>query len=198
MQLLARARPLAIAAISLLLLALIPGMPKFAFFAAAGLLGAGAMATRKSGAAAEAAAAAPAKAADADDAPAAIDPLSVEIGYALVAVADEQQGGTLLNRVRAIRRQIATETGLVVPPVHVADNLQLGPRTYALLVKGVEVARGEIYLTASGHQPRHGVGHGRGDRDPRACLWPSGLRTPRARDAAAAAGFTVVDPTTAC
>ena len=44
----------------------------------------------------------------------------------------------------SIRKQIATETGMVVPPVHVADNLQLGPRTYAILVKGVEVARGEL------------------------------------------------------
>ena len=51
---------------------------------------------------------------------------SVEVGYALVTLVDEKQGGTLLTRVRAIRRQIATETGLVVPPVHIADNLQLG------------------------------------------------------------------------
>ena len=47
--------------------------------------------------------------------------------------------------MRAIRRQIATETGVVVPPVHVADNLQLAPRGYAILVKGVEVARGELF-----------------------------------------------------
>ena len=46
-------------------------------------------------------------------------------------------------RIRGIRRQIATDTGMLVPPVHVADNLQLGPRTYSILVKGVEVARGE-------------------------------------------------------
>ena len=46
-----------------------------------------------------------------------MDPLSVEVGYALVALVDEKQGGTLLNRVRAIRRQIASETGVIVPPV---------------------------------------------------------------------------------
>jgi flagellar biosynthesis protein FlhA len=74
-----------------------------------------------------------------------VDPLGVDVGYALVSMVDERQGGTLLTRVRSIRKQIATETGLVVPPVRIADNLQLGPRAYSILVKGVEVARGELY-----------------------------------------------------
>jgi flagellar biosynthesis protein FlhA len=83
-------------------------------------------------------------AADKSDVTGTVDPLGVEVGYALVGVVDEKQGGTFLTRVRSIRRQIAAETGMVVPPVHVADNLQLGPRTYTILVKGVEVARGEL------------------------------------------------------
>ena len=62
-----------------------------------------------------------------------VDPLSVEVGYALVSLVDENHGGTLLNRVRAISRQIAREIGILVPPVHIADNLQLAPRGYAIL-----------------------------------------------------------------
>ena len=71
-----------------------------------------------------------APAAPASDTPdvAAVDPLGVEVGYALISLVDEKQGGTLLSRIRSIRKQIATDSGLVVPPVHVADNLQLGPR----------------------------------------------------------------------
>src|SRR6476646_4199560 len=139
-QLLARSKPLAVAAGVLVGLSLIPGLPKFSFIAIAALLGAAAYANRAN-VAKETAAAAP----DAIDVAVTIDQLSVEVGYALVSLVDEKQGGTLLNRVRAIRRQIATETGVVVPPVHVADNLQLAPRGYAILVKGVEVARGELY-----------------------------------------------------
>src|SRR5260221_724534 len=75
----------------------------------------------------------------------AVDPIGVEVGYALVGLVDEKQGGTFLSRVRAIRRQIATETGVVVSPVRVADNLQLGPRGYSILIKGIEVARGELH-----------------------------------------------------
>jgi flagellar biosynthesis protein FlhA len=91
------------------------------------------------------AASAPAAAPDALEAGVTVDPLGVEVGYALVSLVDESQGGTLLARIRSVRRQIATETGVVVPAVHVADNLQLGPRQYTILVKGVEVARGELY-----------------------------------------------------
>src|SRR5262249_22786111 len=130
-QLLARARPLAVAAAVLVGLALIPGLPKVSFLMVAILLGAAAFANRR---AAEPPPPAAAPAPEQSDAPAPIDPLSIEIGYALVALADEKQGGTLLNRLRAIRKQVAAETGIVVPPVHVADNLQLGPRTYTILV----------------------------------------------------------------
>src|SRR5262249_57532009 len=139
-QLLARARPLAVAAAVLTGLAIIPGLPKTAFLVVAVLLGGAALATReKPTAATTTPETTPTETADT---PPPVDPLSIEIGYALVALADDKQGGTLLNRLRAIRKQIAAETGVIVPPVHVADNLQLWPRTYSILVKGVEVARG--------------------------------------------------------
>jgi len=203
-QLLARARPLAVAAGALVGLALIPGLPKFSFLAIGGLLAAAAFANREAapagrgaGAAVDDAAAAPAP--DAIDVAIAVDPLSVEVGYALVALVDEKQGGTLLNRVRAIRRQIAGETGVVVPPVHVADNLQLPPRAYAVLVKGVEVARGELYadrLLAINPGTADVALDGTPTREPAFGL-PAVWIGSEQRDKATAAGFTVVDPTTA-
>ncbi len=129
----------------------------------------------------------------------AVEPLSIEVGYALVSIVDEKQGGTLLARVRAIRRQIAAETGMVVPSVHVADNLQLGPRTYAILVKGVEVARGELFadrLLAINPGTASLPLEGTATREPAFGL-PATWIAVEARDRASAAGYTVVDPTTA-
>ncbi len=198
-QLLARWRPLAAAAGALVVMALIPGLPKLSFIAVAAVLGAAAYATKRAAAAPPAAAAAPPPAPDALDGPVAIDPLGIEVGYALVSVVDEQQGGTLLSRIRAVRRQIAVETGVVVPPVHVADNLQLGPRQYTILVKGVEVARGELYadrLLAINPGTAAAVVDGVATREPAFGL-PAVWIGADQRDRASAAGYTVVDPTTA-
>jgi len=197
-QLLARSRPLAVAAAVLVGLALIPGLPKFSFLLVAAVLGGAAYANRSEGAAAPPPAA-PSTTTDAVDAAVTVDPLGIEVGYALVTIVDEKQGGTLLNRVRSIRKQIATETGMIVPPVHVADNLQLGPRTYTILVKGVEVARGELFterLLAINPGTVSAALEGVSTREPAfglPAVWISQDR----RDAALAAGYTVVDPTTA-
>jgi flagellar biosynthesis protein FlhA len=201
-QLLARSRPLAVAAAVLVGLALIPGLPKFSFLAVALVLGGAAYVNRQEAAAAVedvGVAAATAETAESPDAPVGVDPLGIEVGYALVTVVDEKQGGTLLARVRAIRKQIAAETGMVVPPVHVADNLQLGPRTYALLVKGVEAARGELFtdrLLAINPGTVSAAFEGITTREPAFGL-PAVWIAPERRDAATAAGYTVVDPTTA-
>ena len=199
-QLLARWRPLAAAAAALVALALIPGLPKFAFITVALVLGGAAYATKNAAAKPSApAAATPAPAPDALDGGVNIDPLGVEVGYALVSLVDEAQGGTLLARIRSVRRQIATETGVVVPAVHVADNLQLGPRQYTILVKGVEVARGELYadrLLAINPGTAGGGLEGVQTKEPAfglPALW-IGIEQ---RDRASAAGYTVVDPTTA-
>jgi flagellar biosynthesis protein FlhA len=128
-----------------------------------------------------------------------VEPLSVEVGYALVGLVDEKQGGTLLSRVRAIRRQIATETGVIVPPVRIADNLQLGPRGYTILVKGVEVARGELYadrLLAINPGTASRTLEGVQTREPAFGLPALWVATEQ-RDAATGAGYTVVDATTA-
>ncbi len=198
-QLLARWRPLAAAAAALVALALIPGLPKFAFITVALVLGGAAYATRNAGAAPAPVAAAPTAAPDALDGGVNIDPLGVEVGYALVSLVEEAQGGTLLARIRSVRRQIATETGVVVPAVHVADNLQLGPRHYTILVKGVEVARGELYadrLLAINPGTAGGGLDGVQTREPAFGL-PAIWIGIEQRDRASAAGYTVVDPTTA-
>ena len=198
-QLLARARPLAVAATVLVGLALIPGLPKLAFLVVAVVLGAAAFSIRQSAREAEAAPAVPAPSAEATDSPSLVDPLSIEIGYALVSLADDQHGGTLLNRLRAIRKQIGSETGVVVPTVHVADNLQLGPRTYSILVKGVEVARGDLVpdrLMAINPGTATAPLEGTAAREPAFGL-PAWWIPLAQREQASAAGYTVVDPTTA-
>ena len=73
-----------------------------------------------------------------------IDSLAVEIGYGLVALVDAQAGGDFLSRIRSIRKQLAQDLGMIVPPVNVSDNMKLGPREYSILLKGIEVARGEL------------------------------------------------------
>ena len=200
-QLFARSRPLAVAASVLVALALIPGLPKLSFLLVASVLGGAAYLNRRP--APEQTADEPAAAVQAADAAAdatgVVDPLAVEVGYALVAIVDEKQGGALLSRVRAIRKQIASETGLLVPSVRVSDNLQLGPRTYSIVVKGVEVARGELFtdrLLAINPGAATVTLVGTPTREPAFGL-PAVWIGPDKRDSAIAAGYTVVDPATA-
>lgn len=198
-QLFVRSKPLAIAAGTLVLLAMIPGLPKVSFITIAAGLGVAAYVNRKVTAPTVSDDGAATPAPDALEAAVSVDALAVEVGYALVSLVDEKQGGTLLNRVRAIRRQIATETGVIVPPVHLADNLQLPPRGYAIQLKGVEVARGELFadrLLAINPGTADVKLEGTPTREPAFGL-PAVWISSELRDRAAAAGFTVVDPTTA-
>jgi flagellar biosynthesis protein FlhA len=199
-QLLARSRPLAVAAGVLVGLALIPGLPKFSFLLVAAVLGSAAYANRGESATAAPVPEVPASAAmETVEAVVTVDPLGIEVGYALVTIVDEKQGGSLLGRIRSIRKQIASETGMVVPSVHVADNLQLGPRTYAILVKGVEVARGDLFtdrLLAINPGTVASALEGVQTREPAFGL-PAIWITQDKRDRAISAGYTVVDPTTA-
>ncbi|MDP1569086.1 MAG: flagellar biosynthesis protein FlhA [Vicinamibacterales bacterium] len=202
-QLLEGTRPLAIAAAVLVAMALVPGMPKLPFLAVGLVMGGAAYANRARDARKAtddlASAETPAPA-DPLDGAMHVDPLSVEVGYALISLVDEKQGGTLLGRVRSIRRQIATDTGMVVPPVHIADNLQLGPRTYSILLKGVEVARGELFADRLlAINPGGGASEtldGTPTKEPAFGL-PALWVGPDQRERATSAGYTVVDPTTA-
>lgn len=75
-----------------------------------------------------------------------VDPLEVEIGYNLIPLVDPEKGGTLLERVTNIRRRSALDMGLVVPPVRIRDNLDLEPESYSILIKGVEIGRGDLQV----------------------------------------------------
>ncbi len=70
-----------------------------------------------------------------------VDELTLEIGFQLIPLVDEKQGGQMLNRVRALRRHLATELGFIVPSVHITDNLRLRPREYVVLLRDVEIGR---------------------------------------------------------
>jgi flagellar biosynthesis protein FlhA len=130
-------------------LGLIPGFPKFSFFFLAGTLGFIAFTLAK---AAKERGLRPAKDTQAKDSAGTektttflkIDSLAIEIGYGLISLVDVGQGGDFLNRIRSIRKQIAQDMGVIVPPVNITDNLKLGPRQYSILLKGVEIARGEL------------------------------------------------------
>lgn len=73
-----------------------------------------------------------------------LDTIELEVGYGLIPLVDKQQDGTLLGRIRAIRRQFATEMGIIIPPIHIRDNLNLNPAQYRLMIKGVEAAATEL------------------------------------------------------
>lgn len=146
-QVLMNPRSLVTVAGVLMVLGIVPGLPHTPFFIVA--LIAGAMAyylTRKQ------------KEDTVDEAPAEpvdeepriesfleMDPLSLEIGYGLIPLVDEP-GAELLGKIKAMRRQVASELGFVVSPIHVKDNLQLRPHEYSFLIRGVEVARGEVMM----------------------------------------------------
>ncbi|MHB8945880.1 MAG: flagellar biosynthesis protein FlhA [Bacillota bacterium] len=203
-QLLAQPRVLQIAGGVLGLLGLVPGLPKIPFFALAILtywLGTYMQKALKTDAAA-AEEKAKAEAVEADKRPEnvlnllQIDPLEIELGYGLIPLADRTQNGDLAERVAAIRRQMALELGLVVPPIRIMDNMQLRPNNYVIKLRGVQISQGELMLGRSlamnpgvveeeidgiqTHEPAFGL----------PALWISEEQ----RERAEVLGYTIVDP----
>lgn len=74
----------------------------------------------------------------------AVDPLKIELGYGLIALADPKQGGDLLTRIQMIRQQVATRLGFVVPVVRIVDNMRLRPNEYRVRLREAEIARFEL------------------------------------------------------
>jgi flagellar biosynthesis protein FlhA len=74
-----------------------------------------------------------------------VDVLEIEIGYGLVQLVDPNRGGDLLDRINGIRRQLAVEIGLVMPPVRIRDNMQLPPNEYRVRIRGAAVGDGVLY-----------------------------------------------------
>ena len=73
-----------------------------------------------------------------------VDPLELEIGYALIPLVDTTQGGDLLDRIKQIRNQLASQLGFIIPPVRIRDNMQLEPNQYTIKIRTIKVANGEL------------------------------------------------------
>jgi flagellar biosynthesis protein FlhA len=128
-----------------------------------------------------------------------MDDLSLEIGFQLIPLVDEKQGGQMLARVRTLRRHLAGELGFLIPPIHISDNLRLRPREYVFSVRGLEIGRwqteGNALLAVSAEAVTHPL-PGKETREPAfgvAARWIA----PALEDQAMAAGYSVVDTTTA-
>lgn len=74
-----------------------------------------------------------------------VDPIEVEIGYGLISLVDEKQGGNLFQKISSTRKLIALDFGVLIPPVRVRDNLQLSPNEYIIKIKGNVISSYEIY-----------------------------------------------------
>ncbi|MDH5564046.1 MAG: flagellar biosynthesis protein FlhA [Nitrospirota bacterium] len=123
------------------------------------------------------------------------DLLELHVGYGLVSFVDHGQGGELLERIRAIRKQTALDMGFVVPAVHIRDNLQLKPHEYSILLKGIQVAKGELVprhlLAINPGHARKGL-EGKPGQDPCFGL-PAVWIAPTEKERAQMEGYTVVD-----
>lgn len=205
-QLLTNPRPLFISAAVLAFLGILPGMPHIAFLALAfGTGGVGYLSMQSAKHTAE-------RESDEKDAETQaeiakqpekiesllkVDALALEVGYGLVGLVSGDE--SFLNRIREIRRQAAVELGIIVPSVHVTDNLQLAPREYAVLLKGEKIAGGEVhpdgFLAIDPGAVREKI-QGVETTDPAFGMPAVWIRRNEDRDRAANAGYTVVDPTT--
>ena len=124
-----------------------------------------------------------------------IDVLALEVGYGLIPLVDVEQNGELLERIKSIRRQIAQEVGIVVPSIHIQDNMKLKPGAYSILLKGIEIASGDLmvnHLLAMNPGNVDGTISGIATTEPTYGLEAYWIK-PAAREEANAKGFTVVD-----
>jgi len=124
-----------------------------------------------------------------------LDTLAIEVGYGLIPLVDVEQDGQLLDRIKSLRRQIARELGIIVAPVHIQDNMQLKPGEYTILLKGNEIARGELMTNYYLAMNPGGTGEkidGIATREPTYGL-PALWIKEEVKEKALAKGFTVVD-----
>jgi len=140
----------------------------------------------------------PKRAASEVDASLALDLLSLEVGYELVGLVDAARGGTLLDRVAVLRQQLAKDLGMIMPPVHVCDNLQLPPGAYRVLISGNAVGAGSckagrlLAVDPIGQAPPI---QGEKTMDPTFGM-PARWIAVRDKEMAEALGYTVVDHAT--
>jgi flagellar biosynthesis protein FlhA len=184
-------------------LCLVPGLPKLAFLVPAVILAGIGRTVAKEQPAGEVQEEAGKKAdparADNLDSVLKIDDLSLEIGFQLIPLVDEAQGGLMLSRVRTLRRHLAGELGFLVPAVHISDNLRLKPREYVVSLRGLEIGRWQTeanHLLAVSNEARPRPLPGKEVREP---AFGANARwiAPELEEQALAAGYSVVDPATA-
>jgi len=185
-------------------LCLVPGLPKIAFLLPA--LGLGYLSWQISRKPTEEAVVEPERKQAADKAQAEniatllkVDELSLEIGFQLIPLVDEKQGGQMLARVRALRKHLATELGFLVPPIHISDNLRLRPREYVFSLRGMEIGRWQTesnaLLAVNAEADAHPL-PGKQTQEP-AFHVPARWISPALESQAIAAGYSVVDTVTA-
>ncbi len=193
----------------LVIFAIVPGLPAVPFLVLAALLFVvarlsadreaeeGAM-DKKKGKAAQGKAPASADTPEEVQALLPLDTLELEVGYGLIPLVDEEQSGNILARIRSIRRQFALDMGVVIPSLHLRDNLQLKPGQYSLLIKGNQVASAEIlvdhFLAMDPGNVTTRI-NGIETREPAFNL-PALWIPDSQREEAMLAGYTVVDPAT--
>jgi flagellar biosynthesis protein FlhA len=209
-QVFGQPRALAVAGVVLGVMGLIPGMPNIAFLLLGAICGGAAWLMLKreretraklaEDAATEALpAAAPAERLELGwEDVAGVDPVGLEVGYRLIPLVDKNQGGELMGRIKSVRRKLSQELGFLVPPVHIRDNLDLGPNTYRITLMGVPMGEAEVHnerLLAINPGRVHGPLQGIATQDPAFGLEAVWIETGQ-RDNAQALGYTVVDPAT--
>ena len=125
-----------------------------------------------------------------------VEAISMEFGYSLIPLADEKNGGRMINRVVIFRRQYAQEMGFVIPSLKLQDNSGLGTNQYVIKIRGEEAARGELlvdyYLALEPSNPTGEI-EGIEAIEPAYGI-PSRWITPDQRDLAEIYGYTVIDP----
>ncbi|MBI5546035.1 MAG: flagellar biosynthesis protein FlhA [Deltaproteobacteria bacterium] len=200
-QIFGSSKVLASTAAVLGVLALVPGLPLLAF----GPLALGAwLLSRKAKAVEDRGSASPQPKAEGKKAERIqdllqIDALALDVGFGLLPLIDMAKGGELPGRITALRKKLAEEMGVVLPPVHLRDNLKLEPSEYRILLRGVEIARGQAFadrvmaLDPSGKKPAI---DGLATKEPAFGL-PAVWVCAADRSKAERQGLTLVDPSSA-
>lgn len=199
-QLLGKPKPLLIVSGALGLFAIVPGLPTIPFLLLAGLTGSIGfvnMRDSKHAALEKAKPSTPAtpKQEQIEDY-LQVDPLEVEIGYGLISLVDETQGGDLFNRITNLRKQLAMDLGIIIPPVRVRDNLQLDPNQYVIKIRGNVVVTNTLMVDRLLAMNPGIVGEelkGIAAKEPAFGL-PALWIGSHERDHAEMAGYTVVEP----
>lgn len=123
------------------------------------------------------------------------EPITFEIGYALIPYVDESQNGEVIKRIKSLRKQLSKELGLIIPLVHIKDNLELKPGEYRILIRDIEVGKGEIepdHLLAIDTGNTKGSIEGKKTKEPAFGLNAYWIK-PELKDKAKMLGYTVVD-----